>query len=47
MDNEINNEVTIVSLDKTIYHTQFMKYGTGFRNALMKKKFFLVLWKIS
>ena len=36
MDNEINNEVTIVSLDKMIY-TQYMKYGTGFCNSQMKK----------
>ena len=45
MDNEINNEVTIVSLDKMIY-TQYMKDNTGFCNAQMKKEF-LVLRKNS
>ena len=40
MENEINNEVTIASLDKMIY----MQYGTDFRNTLMKREF-LVLWK--
>ena len=45
MDNEINNEVTIISLDKMIY-TQYMKYVTGFCNAQMKKEF-LVLRKNS
>ena len=45
MDNEINNEVNIWSLDK-MFITQYMKYGTGLRNALMKKEF-LVFWKNS
>ena len=42
MDNEINNEVTIASLDKMIY-TQYTKYVTGFRNSLMKKEFLVLL----
>ena len=41
MHNEVNNEVAIASLDKMIY-LQYMKYGTGFRNTLMKKEFLVL-----
>ena len=41
MENEINNKVTIASLDKMIY-MQYTKYGADFRNTLMKKEFLVL-----
>ena len=39
MDNEINNEVTIVSLDKTIYHAIYEIWYRLSKRPDEKKKF--------